>query len=90
MNTVAVERLFEKAERMACAAGMSLARLVALGEQGATVPGPRPQMMMAREASSDRMAPPIEAGRQEVSATVEGAWALTEDESGLCRSPLAD
>lgn len=85
----AVTNLFRKADRMACAAGMSLGRLVALGEQGASIPGPRPQMMMAMEAKSDRMAPPIEAGTQKVSANVEGAWELTPDASGACPSPLA-
>jgi uncharacterized protein YggE len=84
----AVVRLFEKAARMACAAGMSLGRLVALGEQGASIPGPRPQMMMAMEAKSDRMAPPIEAGQRDVTADVQGAWELVPDASGACPSPL--
>ncbi|MFT6775392.1 MAG: hypothetical protein ACJA1L_003113 [Paracoccaceae bacterium] len=83
----AVARLFAKARTMACAAGMGLGRLVALSEGGASVPGPQPRMMMEMKADSARMAPPIEAGERDVSASVSGAWELTADATGACPAP---
>lgn len=80
----AVARLFEKAERMACAAGMSLGRLTELSEQGAPAPQFKRQMMMAMDSSEARMAPPIAAGEREVNAGVSGAWELVPDASGAC------
>jgi uncharacterized protein YggE len=86
----AVARLFEKAERMACAAGMSLGRLAELSEQGARAPRPMRQMMMVAEASDARMAPPIEAGQRDVSAGVSGVWELASGVSDDCPAPGSD
>lgn len=85
----AVKRLFEKAARMACAAGMRLDGLAALNEGGMSVPGPEPRMMRMAVAE-DAMAlgaPPVEAGTRQVRASVSGVWRLAPAQGGECASP---
>jgi hypothetical protein len=86
-RALAVARLFDKARNMACAAGMYLGRLVALGESGADAPGPMPRMAMMMRAEADAMAPPIEPGLRSAGASVTGTWEMTPDEAGRCQAP---
>jgi hypothetical protein len=58
-----------RAETLAAAAGVSISGVAAIVEAGATIPYPTPFAEMAKMAASDASTP-IEAGMNEVSATV--------------------
>ncbi|MGG7567515.1 SIMPL domain-containing protein [Rhodovulum sp. DZ06] len=83
-RAAAVDRLMEKAEKMACAAGMRLTRLVELREGEDGMPAPAPRMAMRADGGAELGAPPLEAGVRIVRVSVSGTWEIAEGSGGYC------